>query len=162
MTQYQYLSINVSSLSLTISSANILLKALVYIQFFNQGLTHTLLFYLISGFVVFLENMYSISNKLNTWFSFRFIFLMIVLWGFFFTYFICISWNQTKCNEICIKLVFDEIIWKNISQSIIALILGVYDICFKYIVMVTRINNFYIVQINISTVFIKSMFKNKY
>ena len=66
MTQYQYLSINVSSLSLTISSANILLKALVYIQFFNQGLTHTLLFYLISGFVVFLENMYSISNKLNT------------------------------------------------------------------------------------------------
>ena len=30
-----------SSLSFTISSANILLKALVYIQLFNQGLTHS-------------------------------------------------------------------------------------------------------------------------
>ena len=42
-----------SSLSFTISSANILLKALVYIQFFNQGLTHTLLFRFVFCFVVF-------------------------------------------------------------------------------------------------------------
>ena len=112
-----------SSLSFTISSANISLKPIVYIQFFNLGLTYMLLFRLVFCFVVFLENMCSISNKLNTRFSFVLIFFpIIVRGGFLFTYFIWISWNQIKCNEIYIKLCFMKQSERNISQCILALI----------------------------------------
>ena len=49
-------------------------------------------------------------------------FLMMVLGGFLFTYFIRISWNQIKCNEICIKLCFMKQSERYISQCILAFI----------------------------------------
>ena len=73
-----------SEVSLTISSANILLKAL-YLPFFNGALTLALLFLFAFCFVVFLENIYSISNKLNTYLFFEFILLTALREGFFFT-----------------------------------------------------------------------------
>ena len=88
-----------------------ILKALVCRRFFNQGLTFAFLFPFVFCFAVFLENMYSISNKLNTKLFFEFILLTIVCQGFFFTYlheFLeikinvmkyalnCVSWNSLK------------------------------------------------------------------
>ena len=55
-----------------------LLKVVVYLRFFNQGLTLTLLFLFVFCFVEFLENMY--SKQIEH-------FLMIVHEWFFFTYF---------------------------------------------------------------------------
>ena len=66
-----------SEVSLTISSANILLKAL-YLPFFNGPLTLALLFLFVFCFVVFLENIYSKQIEHL---------LMIVREGFLFTYF---------------------------------------------------------------------------
>ena len=40
--------------------------------------------------------------------------------GFLFTYFIWISWNQIKCNEIYIKLCFMKQSERNISHFILA------------------------------------------
>ena len=91
-----------------------LLTALENIRLFNQGLTLTLLF-------VFVFVFCSISNKLNTYFFFEFILLIIVREGFLLTYFTWILWNQIKCNEICIKLCFMKCSERNISQCILAL-----------------------------------------
>ena len=63
---------------MTISSANILLKVVVYLRFFNHGLTYTLIFLFAFCIVVILENMYSVDNKLNTWFSLEFEFMFLV------------------------------------------------------------------------------------
>ena len=53
-----------------------LLTALLYIRFFNQDLTLTLLF-------VFVFVFCSVSNKLNTYFFFEFVLLIVVREGFF-------------------------------------------------------------------------------
>ena len=95
-----------SSVLLTIHSANMILKALVCRRFFNQGFTFTLLFLFAFCFAVVLENIYSISNKFNSSLFLEFTLLIIVREGFLFTYFTWISWNQFKCDEICVKLCF--------------------------------------------------------
>ena len=102
-----------SSLSFTNSSTNILLKALVYIQFFNHGLTHTLLFHFGFFFVVFLQNMCSISNKLNTWFSFVFIFFPIIVGGGFFLH-ILYEFYETKLNVM--KYTLNRVSWNSLKE----------------------------------------------
>ena len=73
------------------------------------------------------------------WFSFVFIFFpMIVREGFLFTYFIWISWNQIKCNEIYIKPCFMKSSERNISQCILAL--WYFKVCCRVITYHNNIN----------------------
>ena len=103
-------------------SWNILLKGLVYIQFFNQALAHTLLFLFLFCFAGFLENTYSISNKLNNWFSLEFAysdnkFLEVSFLHIIYEFHViklnvikhalnCVSWNSLKkyCNSVSFLL----------------------------------------------------------
>ena len=102
-----------SSLSLTISSANMLLKALVD-MIFQAGLSPYVPFsfcYFNCSF--FLENMHSIRSKFNTWFSLEFIFSYNSLWRFPY-YIFCMNFMKSKPNVM--KYELSCVLWNSLKE----------------------------------------------
>ena len=73
-----------------------------FTKFTQKQLRQSLFFNKVAGLRLFL-NSFSLNRRV-----------------FLFTYFIWISWNQIKCNEIYIKLCFMKESERNISQCILA------------------------------------------